>query len=227
MGIKSLCAAIAVAIGIGQAADAATVVNIKMKLRYEGTHYSEGAIVFFDADGNGEPEDLVFDTYLANGNPYGIPTLSPHLEIGDETAFKATILVPPKDQYLDYYDNGGRAYSCRIGKIECGYVSSVYMNESLSLGINTSQYSSLSSAFFAGGKFYYTFNLGYTSTQNFDWGWVAFRNRTAVFTLLEDAKIAPVPLPVSAALLPVGIGAFAIMRKRRKGREPILVKMAG
>jgi hypothetical protein len=218
VSIKVWFLSMAVALGLGSAANAATLVNVNLALRYDGTYYSDGGVWFYDDDENGNPRDFTFDNYLADGNELGISTLNPRLKLGARSNFKATLSVPDdQNQVLGYYDNGGRALSCSIGRVDCGYVGIVNLSAShLSLGIDDSMYSSLSSGLSAGSRLYYTFNLGYYSSQNFDWGGVYFFNRTAYFTLLKDAKISPVPLPASAALLPLGLGALTLMRKRRR-----------
>lgn len=40
--------------------------------------------------------------------------------------------------------------------------------------------------------------------------------RPDYYNISADIRLAPVPLPVSAALLPMGIGALAFLRKRRR-----------
>ena len=57
--------------------------------------------------------------------------------------------------------------------------------------------------------------------------WATWNGETGVWRLETDGggvdqyvtvnfKLAAIPLPASAALLPIGVGAFAMMRKRRK-----------
>lgn len=233
MSIRAFFAAIIFTVGLGGAASAATVYNISMKLKYEGTFYTDGQVYFYEPDADGNERGFEFDRYLADGNALGIPVLNEKLKIGKNTKFSAEVSVPDEpSECLDYYcyDNGGRTENCIIAGVDCGYVSTVYLNDQLSFGIDGSSYSSLSSGLKAGQSLSYTFNLGYFSSLDIDGGGVNFFNRTARFTLLKDAKIvplrertlaatfdpAPVPLPATAALLPLGIGALAMMRKRRR-----------
>lgn len=213
MRIRSVVAVAMLVIGVGQA-EAATIVGVNMKLRYEGTYYDEGFVYVSEYDSEGEDKSFILDNYLADGNDLGIPVLDTDLKIGDKTHLSAKFLVPDdQNQIVDYYDNGGQSLHCHLGNISCG-ATEVYISDDW-LSFAWSEYSSLYSGFKSGDTLRYTFNLGYYSSLYFDWGWVHFKNRTAVFTLLADAQVAPVPLPETAALLPLGLGALAMMRRRR------------
>ena len=176
MVVRALCAAAAVVVGAGSAANAASIHRFDMVLRYEGTYYDNISAGSFGDDGI----EFYYDKYFADGNPFGIPVLDPHLNVGDETTFKATLSIPKVQNQIkegNYYDNGGRALNCRIAGLDCGYISTVYYsNDRLDLGIDESMYSSLTSGFKVGSSLDFTFNLGYSSFLALEQGSISFHN---------------------------------------------------
>lgn len=52
-------------------------------------------------------------------------------------------------------------------------------------------------------------DLEYSTEADYVWLLLAIEN-------IATVEIAPVPVPLSAAFLPVGLGAFAMLRKRRR-----------
>lgn len=214
MGIRALCAAAAVVAGMGSA-EAATVANYDFWLRYEGTAFRD--LSYASAD---ETTDI--DFYGSTGPkemPDGVKsTLFRGLQIGD--VIRAVVQVVHPDVPVEddpYYGNGGRTPICQIGPWDCTATNYTFpqtdgfflaFDDVWDLDLKVVVGSAFIVDFWAGaygngiettddGLYLYTYNRSHDT-----------------FTVVDQP--APVPLPATAALLPMGIGALAMMRKRRK-----------
>ena len=193
----------------------AAVFRYDLDLIYLGTRYTELQLIF-----SGTGEEIRKDSYLADGNPFGLPVYS-SAGIGDAVSFSGIFYVPDdQDQVLDYFDNGGRAYACVLAGNDCSATVSAVRASASSLSFQAGEYVSFVSNLGAGGRLSYTYNLDYMSSGDFADGFYVFWDRTAEFAVtsasITDLSLAPVPLPASAALLPVGMGAIACLRRRRR-----------
>ena len=222
MNIQSSALAFVTAAFVGSAADASTVTSFHLKLRYEGTYYSDGWIVQDDAE-EGESWES-FDYIQADAYHLDLPVYDPKLQPGDKTSFKATLTIPDDpNQYIDYFDNGGRASHCTLGHLDC----SSGVTSTSPTSILWGEYQSLSFRPEIGSNLSFLYNLDYTgSTVSLDWGTAIFHNRWADFTVIDvihpkrttvsALAVAPVPLPTAAALLLLSLAALALVRKRRR-----------
>lgn len=168
MGIRALCAAAAVVVGAGSAADAATVDRVSLTLDAE---------YICEMDICEDPEPAV--------DFYGLPTDGPvtgWLSIGDENSeWLRSITFTLGNSIIDF----GRFQG----------TSGEYQNADL-LG------------------FFTDFFIRWNGTA----GSLSYRDDGAPWSLDVQGTIelAPVPLPATAALLPMGLGALAMMRRRRR-----------
>lgn len=222
MAIQDWSLAFVMAAFVGSAADGSTLASFHLKLRYEGTSYSDGWIVQDDGE-EGEIWES-FGYILADSYHLGLPVYDPKLRPGDKTSFKATLTIPDDhNQYIDDFDNGGRASGCKLGHLDC----SSGVTSTSPTSILWGEYQSLSFRPEVGSTLSFLYNLDYTgSTLSLDWGTVIFHNRWADFTVTDVVQsklttvspgdVAPVPPPAGIALLPVGLAALAFVRKRRR-----------
>ena len=82
-------------------------------------------------------------------------------------------------------------------------------------------YSSWMFGFFASGwasdGARFAFSLDYFEPDDFlDLEWRTGDSYAWLLLSIENVRVAPVPLPATAALLPVGLGALAMIRRRRR-----------
>lgn len=210
MNFRSVIAAAAVAIGVGSAAEAATIVNYDIELRYEGTTFRDVDIGFY----NWNMAEVHYDEMALEGNPFGIVGRYSHLNIGDVVRFVAEVFYPDDpNELVGMYDNGGRAPVCRLGGLECD-VTYALPGEAFRLDYwdMVSVYGTTA----IGEPFAYEWwgplvEPQHTSVVAFYAWW-----EKANFTVLSVVEPAPVPLPATAALLPLGLGALALLRRRRR-----------
>ncbi|MGN7867811.1 VPLPA-CTERM sorting domain-containing protein [Paracoccus sp. 22332] len=211
MGIRALCAAAAVVVGVGSAAEAATTVSYDLWLRYEGTAFTSA---FHET--TGDPDTTVTGDFAADDMLPGMKSyLFGAIPVGEVIHFVATMVHPDQPVEDDpYYGNGGRTPVCQFGVWDCtktNYIDptkflfswddkwqvaggvetgSTLMVELWSTSLPFPMYSD-------DGRYSYGYDYEYS-----------------YFTVVADP--APVPLPATAALLPLGIGALALMRRRRR-----------
>lgn len=220
MGIRSLCAAAAVAVGVGQA-EAATTVDYDLWLRYEGTDFL--GLEYFEPEGEEVYSDV--DLYRVDYTSGFTPLEFGDLLIGDIIRFVATVIYPDDpDEWINSYDNGGTAPVCSIGTYDC--TNTTLTDPDNNGGIRLAA-SYGDRDFFGlpelGGTFeYFHFanpyaegpdGLPYQITADGRYYYTTW-DEIAHFTVVPEP--APVPLPATAALLPIGIGALALMRRRRR-----------
>ncbi|VDS07595.1 hypothetical protein PARHAE_00772 [Paracoccus haematequi] len=220
MGIRALCAAAAVVVGVGSAAEAATyrTTSLEMTVRYDGTHFSD--VSYYDA----KEGDAIFQGDVEAGDTslglqsylFGFP------EIGTVFDFIVTVIVPlvPIDDY--YYGNGGRTPVCQLGPWDCTDTNRTYGgNESIFLAwdddwivegpLQVGQSIEVFYHMIYGGNdgIMYTNDGSHVYSHEIEYSY---------FTVLSVDRISPVPLPATSALLPLGLGALAVLRKRRKSQ---------
>jgi len=208
---RRLCLSLLAACGLASASHAATVINIEMTLRYEGTFYTDGHI-------RTDAEDYTFfDSFLADGDPRGVPTFDPGMKVGDRTTFRASIVLPEDARTLTrQFDDGGRRQGCQLGPLTCGTVTEVFQSPD-GYVLNWGELEGVSFGTQAGQRLTYLFTPEYRgSTLELSWGTIVYDDRFASFTILDVAQPAPVPVPMPALLLPAGLGALAFLRRRRR-----------
>lgn len=210
--IKSAVLAAVAVVGIGSAAGAATVTteSYNFHLRYDGTVY-EGF----------EYYDLIEQVELsASYVPIGAaPTwLKPQkfasLSIGDIIQFSAIINYLSSPIYDSNFGNGGTAPICQIGPVSCTDTNMTAKHGNDEIVLGSSDVVTISTNAKIGGFLSYsnwTLPNLYTAENGRYYYGTSFED--ARFTIVQPA---PVPLPASAALLPFGLGALAMMRKRRR-----------
>ncbi|GHG11266.1 VPLPA-CTERM sorting domain-containing protein [Paracoccus aerius] len=220
MKLGAVIAAAVVAVGVGQAEAATyTAVDYDLYLRYEGTAFSD--LVAYD---QWDLDNTYSSPYYPAEDPLNLDIsnkMFPSLAIGDIVRFIATIVFPEDpDQLLGQYDNGGRAPVCAIGKTSCTNTTEAYPKGPYdAFDIRYSDLIMITGSTQVGSAF--TYNQAYPGDWASDdgrWSYHAWYS-AAKFTVVEIVDTpAPVPLPATAALLPLGIGALATMRKRRKAQ---------
>lgn len=196
---------------IGHSAAAATIENYNLSLRYDGTIYLGTSV--FDADG-----DLLFAGNVNSfDDPWDLPQLYPGLAAGDVVGFTASISVP-QDPAAGI-NNGGYLIDCAIAGGECLPASSTYPGLRWTFG-------NLYEVDGSGGRVGDFFGIGEwlndVRLDLADGRWATTLMRFSIFTITESRPYeppvdpAPVPLPAGAMLLPVALGGFALIRRRRK-----------
>lgn len=192
MTIRSFFLALAAAAGIGQAADAATY-----NARYIETLYGDTDIVEYSPEEDG---DIVthFDSLSSRDDRWGLGTLVPGMKPGDEFSFDVIGL------------------GCAVGPMTCDRGLDPYYgffrDDPLHFG-GENFYIRLDGKIAAGTAIEIWDIEAYHGHVFKGDGYEAHvRNRNTYFQIVS---IAPVPLPATAALLPVGIGALAMVRRRR------------
>lgn len=219
--IKSAVLAAVAVVGIGAAAEAAVIRDYDIYLRYEGTAFSD--IVYFDIM-NPDGEIIEGDTDRDEMLPGTRSFLLGDLVIGQIINLKAKIVHPDFPEPEGLNGNGGRTPDCIFGSWNCSasnftgsdfngtppdedflfaYADIWYVQGSSILG------SKVAVNFWSGAT-----SDRYTSTDGrFEW---FSGEENSYFEVVAAPDMSPIPLPASAALLPLGIGALAMIRKRRK-----------
>jgi MYXO-CTERM domain-containing protein len=200
VGFKVVLFGTALTVGTGQTAEAATTVSFK--LRYEGTVLDRATI--FDTG----TEDLLWDGVLdVEGSPWELPTLYHGAKKGD--IFEAYAEIEEAGDE----DGGYIAPVCDVGGFDCSKTGG------WDRYISTDPFSVTTDAFMVvqyGSSLTVT-NWGEHHLAGFSFFGDGYRGFTdsivTTFTIIDPA---PVPLPTTAALLPMGLGALALMRRRRR-----------
>ncbi|MBK4214823.1 hypothetical protein JJJ17_02670 [Paracoccus caeni] len=202
MSFKSWCLGLAVAAVIAPVAEASTYQTYRYGLTYVETFYDDVRVI--DLSDQFLP-DQNYTVLTASDDPWGLPLYHQALVPGAKFQFE---LVTWGDRDL---------VSCMIGPISCTGRGEPYYS-----GVRTDPitvFSELESLYFEGAAkigtvvdFYDTaFYLGHI----FDFGsyMVNTRGRHSQFVI---SSIPAVPLPATAALLPIGLSLLALLRRRRK-----------
>lgn len=168
VGLKAMCAAAALAVGVGQAAEAATydVIFTITTAQHDYLDFDDG--------------QKVTRTYLPEW--WGVEVNTPMqgiLEIGADAV--ASLVVNGRSFF-------GQADATQWQDAENSWTE----------GQGGVWYSYMTWTG-AAGAWYHTAD-----------------HRPDYYDVYADISLAPVPLPMTAALLPLGIGALALMRKRRR-----------
>ena len=204
MGIRSMVAAAVVALGSGQAAEAAVY---RYGVTYQDTWFQSVDISVVT------PEDPPYESTVyryanlrASEDPYGMPLYHPSLRPGQEYVF-----------HLDY--DGQRLNSCWLGPINC-FVSSGYEQfitlEPIVIGdgpaLTELRFTAMTLGSTVSYGDAYIHGFGFIEGGGY-WTGAAY-NRYTTFTLTSD--LTPVPLPAGALLLPVGLAGLALIRRRQQ-----------
>lgn len=208
MSLRTFCLGLVAALGLGQACAAATTVNHDLRLRYDGTSFTEASVYQRSSD-----LTLFEGTIGPWDYDWGFEGFFNHLPLGAIVPFKATILYPDEpftwvSNGSGFLDNGGRVQACSFTGPLCNATWTQRRGDDFRFG-----YDDAAGFDKIGNQIRYSF-----------WG-RAFRDidpaedirreyefQTVHFTVLP----APVPLPASIALIPMGIGALALLRRRRR-----------
>ncbi len=218
MGIRVLCAAAVVAVGVGQA-EAATYTTLEydMFVRYEGTSFSDVSFHpishshygFDRKDIEAGDTSLGLKSYL-----FGLPA------IGTIFQFSLKVVHPHIPVPEPYYGNGGRTPVCQLGPWDCTSTNTTGFYGSQVMAAKDDEWwmylsPTVGASFDVG--FWSTYarpGSPFVSADGDHWYW--YRDEASRFTVLSVSSPAPIPLPATAVLLPVAIGALAMKRKRRK-----------
>ena len=209
MSLRTICLGLVAALGLGQACAAATVVTHDLTLRYEGTRFSE-ALVYQRSSGQ-----TLFEGDIDKGEyDWGFDGLFNDLPIGAIVQFNATVFYPDDSNSVGWSNetggmsNGGFTYSCMLGSVSCSASITFLSGDDFFLG-----YDDRSGIIKDGDSLeYWLWGRGTSNTDYTKDIWQQFENQSAYFTVLP----APVPLPASIAMIPMGIGALALLRRRRR-----------
>lgn len=207
--IRSAIAAAALTVLACQA-QAATVHEYNIRLQYNGTSFRDARYAPADTIDWTESFNLPVGDTSVGFTSY----IFPGLQTGDVTSFTATVIFPEdQDMLIDIYDNGGRADNCRLGPWDCSAAKMTYLHEDR-VALLYSDLWMLHLDRQGGRNLSVTYNFGYymTDYRTTDDGLYDYYylTETSYFT------ITPIPLPASAALLPIGVGTLFLLRQRRR-----------
>lgn len=202
MKLRLICAALGMAMGLTPAAQAAVY---QYGLTYVDTFYDDVVLVSKTAP---DGEDVFeYDQLAASADPWGLPLLYRGLKPGNTYNFR---LETSDDEVI----------SCRIGRYSCIEPTDPYYAfltlEPLSFGGETMSVNFRGTGPAQIGTTVDIWDVddwGGTAVETADW-YATYFNQTTRF-VVSDLAPAPVPVPFSAALLPIGIGAFAVLRRRK------------
>lgn len=196
---------LAAVMGLGSAAGAATMTieEYGYRLRYEGTTLP--SVRYYDGETGQTAE---FGTIHSSADPFKLPHRFSNLRVGDYLDMRVQAHIPSVPVW-DAFGNGGSAPLCFIGSYDCS--SSVHAAET---GLHLYSAWDIFEIKKVGNKIFHVESEYAGNWHSIEFGEIWYWDPQAEFTIV--AELAPVPLPASAALLPVGIGAFAMIRRRRR-----------
>ncbi len=186
---------------LGAPASAASIQNIDLRLQFDGNSYFDATVTdmagqtLFTGDVLTQAEDV-----------YGLPRLF-NFGLGQILRFTAS---------LDF-EGTGSVLSCNLGGLDCAIGADLDSDRTFPLSI------------FYGEAGWFYGDLAVNSILRFDFAQFATNIQTASgdlaswnigrgeFTVLADLppQPAPIPLPAGMLLLPAGIGALAMLRRRK------------
>lgn len=186
------------AVSVGQAE--AAVYNYGVS--YDSTTLYDVTVITQDDDGG--LSDYYFDSLNAEGPDFQLPLQTPGLRSA-------------KVYRLRVVTDGTDVVSCELAGFDCGVSKDDYYSFQESPLSFSDEYRQLafSEPAAIGVSFSFSdWNGQASSGVSFSgegyYGWADFRETK--FTVVD---MAPVPLPATAALLPMGLGALALVRRRR------------
>ena len=189
LGIRSMIVAACAAIGIGQAAEAAA-----SRCEYSD-HYDPPEI--------GIRENYDFDLYFREGF------------IGSEET--------PISSYGIYMKDVAVPMRATITHLAADYCADISLSSLGQVWDVTSSLMSVGLDFIAygnspdDGNFLFSLSNQYGSYGSYlDLEYRTDDAYTWVLLDIDNVRVSPVPLPTTAALLPLGLGALAVMRRRRR-----------
>ncbi|VDS08851.1 hypothetical protein PARHAE_02036 [Paracoccus haematequi] len=184
LGIRALCAAAAVVVGVGSAAEAAT-----SRCAYSDMYDLKGERIAYD-----------FDLYFKEGQvgepgnyieAFGIYTRDVPIPM------RMNAIFLPSDYCADItLSSQGEEWSV---------ASSGWVSEFFATGINPD-----------GAKYSLALDPWSPSESFVDLEYWDGIQTTWVLLSVDNIRPAPIPLPSAAVLLPVGVGALTVLRKRRR-----------
>lgn len=220
MYINLLAAVAVTSVMAGQAGAATyTVAEYDMQVRYEGTGFTRAYVLSLP-----DLETVYEGSIPAGDTTYGFDSyLFGKPQIGTIFQFQLKIVHPHVPIYDFFYDNGGRAPVCQLGPWDCTGVNITNINgnhirfgwdDIFSASVTLTKGSVLDINFWSAYASHdgpYPFRISEDGRYGYE-----YRDEYSQFTILYIKDLAPVPLPSAIALLPLGIGALAFMRKRRR-----------
>lgn len=219
---KTYLAAAALAVGTAGQAGAATftVAEYDLTLRYEGTKFID-AIVFNPFD----DEPAFFEGDIAIGDEtYGV--VSPifgTIPMGSNLNFRFKLTQPAEEYYESYAGNGGRAPICQFGPLDCTSTNFVSIEDNtISFAFEDKFWTSFEldegSVFDVGIFSEFARNVSdfpsFLTTDGLNGFY--YWDEISSFTILDVNDLAVVPLPAAWALMPLGFGGLALIRRRRR-----------
>ena len=206
-------------------ASAATTQHVNYTLSFLGHTYFDAVIYEEDTSTETGLRVVRDQAPLAEADDiWGLPRLFPEFSIGDTLSFSALLSLPDLEGR-----QAGTATFCRLGGLACdqgdplAFYNAASSAFALAYGPNSLFYGILT----PGSVLSWDFASWTCSEDNSSCGPTLTTARTASgdvadwgimraqFAVIEVP--APIPLPASALLLPVGLAGLAALRRRRKG----------
>lgn len=213
MNFRTSFLAVAAALGICQAANAATIVEADLWLRYEGTAFSNlthASTIDPDYEYQG---DLAAGDTLPGVQSY----LFGPMTVGDIVRLSIKIVHPDVPVLDDrYYGNGGRTPVCQFGAWDCTETNSTqFIDKGFALAFDDKWSMKIGTQVGDGATVNFWSTYVSSPIVSDDGEFVYwYGDEDSFFTVVPPPS--PVPLPAAAALLPMGIGALAVLRRRRR-----------